>query len=536
MTFWANAMSVRVAEMNLDIGQARQSLAEAVRRLDEFPHAAVLFDRPGLWSSPDDLRREALLIDAIEQLVERGDVPAAAEALRSWLRESAGDASVGQLKHARVRLRLLVVEALALALDGQSGRGKIDEARALTAAHPELANVGQKLIHLTQPPPAGPPDDLLRQVAKLVPLDKVVDSPAPAVRDVLEWMPKWYRRVLAESSPAASSARLLTVWYLRVVTDYLFSVYVDELLWHSPYNGPVPRCPDLSLARIEELTHALEGLYVAMGWKGASGRALDDLLRFCKAAQDADDDEMLLAHLFATMQSTERWLYPTPLFLEAGATGWRPVTARSFVGQDTKTVHPATVRLPEEAFFYIKPKFKARPVVRQDSRTAQGSKPLHIYEARVFGIPRPVTLLCEGDTDQATLTAVLQALDPTWAQLDLSLRVGEGDTLPYIYRYGCDPENVVVMVDNDKLGLSRGDWGRVWDCCHAIRAGARPGARGHGRPRSGVVTALRQGGHRSRARPAGSEGRHPAVTVRGDGGRRVRPGQGQGCAARRAAR
>jgi hypothetical protein len=320
MAFWAHAIRVRVGEMSLDIKHAREALDQAIGRLDDFPHANVLFDRPGLWSSSADLRREVFLIDAIEHLLEDADVEAAAGWLRSWLAQSESDELIGPLKRARVQLRLRVLEALALVIKGHNGRAKLGEAQALMVAHPQLANVGQKLIDLIQRSRARPLDETLRQVAKLIPLDTVVDSPTPAVKDALRWMPTWFRRFLAKSSPPASCARLLTVWYLRVITDYLFSVYVDELLLYTPYRGPVPECPDLSLASVEELARAIEGLYVAMGWGGQSGRAIDDLLLFCRAAQDADDDEMLLAHLLATMQTTERHLYPTPLFVEAGAT------------------------------------------------------------------------------------------------------------------------------------------------------------------------------------------------------------------------
>ena len=462
LEFWAASMRCRAAERIGDTRIARANWEAANLLQSEFTEPSKLFQRAGLWSSTGDFQRESLVLDAMTAL-ESGEsgLTTAADLVNTWAVALESDPTVSDTRRTQGRIRALALEALAQLADGGQSHTAINEANGLVEVAALIDRSGLALLGLARKAKRASDLTALSQHAiRLIAPDN--SRPVRPV-DLFQYLPPWYRELHAKSAPPSACSPLLTRWYLRVVTDYLYSVYADRF-GELPGPTKAPPAPDLALADLPFLLTVLQALMRALGWKGAQNQALEELVLFAEAAQMVTDDDERLGRLFATMRRTQRLLYPTPASAPEALSPPGDVRIRAYIGQEhEKLIHPPYDEIPVHGFFYLKPKEKQRTTLqRRDGR------PLHVYEARAFGVPKRTTLLCEGPTDQMALQVILDAIDPTWRLLDLAVEPAGGAAALALRAASLITrgEAVVAIIDGDQAGQSSGPWGQLWDHCH----------------------------------------------------------------------
>jgi hypothetical protein len=250
--------------------------------------------------------------------------------------------------------------------------------------------------------------------------------------------------------------------YLRVVADFTWWVYLDTL--EEEGYAPLPDCPsDLRLASMHDILDALSGLDRACGWVGPSGVHLRRLLQLAYVAVDAADSEIEDTILDQIVARTARQLYPVPVqAIEVDHDG--AIEAKRFdIVREPMLVEPGSREFKAGDYFYLKPRYKWHAgLVKQHSRAARQGKRLHLYPAPSFGRPQATYLLCEGDTDQAVLEAMLDEYAPSWRFGTLIVQSCEGDIPGYVRTL--DPSVCVVVADADMAPGKRTNerWERMW--------------------------------------------------------------------------
>jgi hypothetical protein len=467
LRFWEATYKYRVAQVSNDVERARTNYEAALVHADQLGYPDGLFQLPGTWSSFEDFKLEAYLIEAHERLTEGPEnLTEAADLLRQYCDIASGDAKVSSNKVKRIELRRSVLQGLAkLAQSGVShaARDEVSRCRSLLAVPPLVGGASRRLFALLQHSNDDPSllTTILPQVTSLLPLDAWAIAP-PAV-EIASQVPTWLRERLGVGEHAQDRGSIWGRAYARYTCEYLFGVYRDYLVYETGYSGPAPRMPDMRLATFGQLARALRGLDAALAWTNTSAEKLAELIFFCEQADVSGSTQDLLADLLAMAESTAPLLSPMPLtpLSKTNEDMWE---CRGYSGPRRVTLYCPDEELRIGETIYVKPRFRTKSHVEQKSATGPAGKGLHIYPAGHFAEPLPVRFFVEGDTDVAAVETILTGYDRDWRNLDLHVKSCDGaDNVPQYMRYDSGPGLKLAMLDADRKGQSGKYWKPFWE-------------------------------------------------------------------------
>lgn len=363
----------------------------------------------------------------------------------------------------RIDIRLRALRLLSQVASGLDVKNKFPGLAIELGKHPALGRHSSEILRHVEAAARGLQDcsQALAGIIKLLAVDSQPFVSGSEVRST-GWhlLPHWYKQTFERylQRGEVGAARLVLLWYTRTITDYIWSVYEKNLAEEGKKNSLAR--PDFVFCNITSIHEVLEALAKALCWSGGPGTTLEKLIGLLKTAITADPVEISSSILPAIVQETASSLYPLPLKI-VSQDRLDPMSAIAWRYDEEGQLHISRVinQIPDESFIYLKPRFKqSSAVVQQDSLT--------LYEATVFAVPKPVLVLCEGVTDHAALEVILDATDPTWRELDITILPCDGDHLPSIFR-GHRFERPVVVADGDKR-RDKG-WLPVWrECCYSF--------------------------------------------------------------------
>lgn len=467
--FWAEAVALRRAEVDGDVPRARSAHEKAGSHLESFTDPEVLFKEPNLWWNAQDFWREQLVIDAIEAVQEGAlGLARAVNTLTKWVNSSL-DELKGTSRLRQLELRLRSLTLLQGVLEGADvvarAHGLLEEVRKETVIWRHNWEIARQVVAASKGRVSIA--DALAKIGLLFPLD--AQGPIASVPDE-RWtlLPYWYQSLYNRYRRFAQPDAAVVVlgWYVCTIADYLWGVYVKKLVEQTL--RPPDVVPDLMLVGLADIRRLLSGLARAMCWSGWSGQSLNSLIELLKLAENASAENLASEILPAVIEETFVTLFPLPARVigpdqsEAEADA---VVLKCFRSEERDIVVGPVVMPSPGAYVYLKPSLKrVEGKLRQD-------KLLNLFPARSFGIPGPVLLLCEGDSDQAVFEMVLDNQLKYWRQLQITIVSCQGDSLPARFE-GRKKERPVVVADCDKqyrMENRNKKWNRVWEhCCYGF--------------------------------------------------------------------
>lgn len=466
--FWAEAIRLRRAEVEGDLATARSAYSAAGVRLESFGEPENLFTEPNFWHSVADFRREQYVIDILQALKEGPHaLTRAVELSALWLKYSRPEMS-GTLRLIRMELRHRALDLLETMRKGADVGRRIPGLFEELGKYPAVGRHTWEIAKQVELASKGRQDlaGAVAAVCSLFPIDAQAPTGGISIsRSRWNLLPHWYQEMFARYRVygEAEAGVLVLVWYSRVVADYVWSVYVKNLV---EQRKPKPSsAPDFLLAPLFEVQQGLKALAGALCWSGFPGRTLDNFIDLLGDAMLASPQNVSSEILPAVVEETALALYPMPLRVEhPDPLDERFMIVSQFNGRQRELRLSAVANTPPSGtYVYIKPRFKpSEALVKQD-------KSLTLYPAPAFAEPLPTTIICEGVTDQAVLRVLLDYLEPLWHQLDIKIIPAEGDGIPATYKT-LQSERPIVMADADKrYGLGGKPWNRMWEtCCYSF--------------------------------------------------------------------